>query len=198
MDSRRAVPKVLIEVAAQHPLIDGRLPGEEFAQALLLGKQLFNRLRRMGNTVEIYVPGSLHKDHGVADQVSLSTAGRNFLLARRVPSNSIRGDSLNERYKGAAGVYCSADECFVAASYFRDGGFGRLIMVVSPMQLFRKVLHYIAFGVIPESHATSVVSTFHNPIDEAFSAIPTVLLLDPTQQSPDSELATIYRSERKP
>jgi hypothetical protein len=198
MASRRGIPSVLIEVAAQHPLVGGLRPGDEFAQALQLGQQLFEALRRDGKEVEIYVPGSRHQHHGVADQVSLSTAGRAFLVARGVPAESIQGDALNERYKGTQGVYCSADECFVAASHFRDGHFGTLVSVVSPVQLFRKTLHYIEFGVVPLNHTAPVALPFHRYIDEIFSALPYVLLADPSLQSPDSELARVFRAERAP
>ena len=51
--------KVLIEVAAQHPLINGK-PGEEFEHRLKKGIQIYNAEKEKGNNPIIYVPGSLH------------------------------------------------------------------------------------------------------------------------------------------
>jgi hypothetical protein len=120
----------LIEVSAQHPLVGGTRPDEEFGVRLERGKELRDELMGRGFRVELYVPGSRHKHDGVPDLVSLSSAGTSYLIDSGIPSEVIHGDDLNERYKGAAGVYGSADECFVAASYFKDGEFGLLASVL--------------------------------------------------------------------
>ena len=109
MNAQSTVPSVLIEVAAQHPLTDGKYPNEEFTKRLLLGIQLFENERKSGNNAEIYVPGSIHSYMGVADQISLSEAGKQFLIKKNIPSEAIRGDELNSKYKGERGVYSSAD-----------------------------------------------------------------------------------------
>jgi hypothetical protein len=62
--------------------------------------------------------------------------------------------------RGHAGAI-DADECFVATSHFRDGGFGRLYSVVSFAQVHRKALHYICLGVVPLFHTAPTVEVFH-------------------------------------
>jgi hypothetical protein len=198
MQRRCELDSVLIEIAAQHPLVNGHEPGEEFTARLDLGHELFERFRRDATRVEIYVPGSRHVHEGIADKISLSSAGTMYLLSLGVPAHAIHGDDLNLAYKGVAGVYGSADECFVAASYFKDEDFGRLISVVSPAQLLRKTLHYAAFGVLPLSYTAPTEVMFHDYVEEVFNKIPYVLLKDHDLQSPDSEAANVLRGERKP
>jgi hypothetical protein len=200
--ARRSIPKVLIEIAAQHPLIDGVTPGEEFTARLQFGVELYRRMRAAGTTVEIYVPGSRLMDDGVADKISLSEAGTRFLLAHGLPVEAVHGDDLNDRYKGPAaaqrGVYCSADECFVAARYWHDGGFGQLLSVVSPGQLLRKMLHYLEFGVYPLMYTAPTFTAAHSPIVEAFEMIPAVLHEDADLQSVNSRQAIEFRIARMP
>jgi hypothetical protein len=198
MESRASLPAILIEVAAQHPLTDGYLPNEEFEKRLLLAKELYEQETRAGNRVEVYVPGSIHMYEGTADKISLSEAGREFLIEKGVPSESIRGDDLNKRYKGEEGVYNSADECFVSASYFKDADFGQLYSVHSPVQVFRKTLHYLEFGVLPLNFTAPAHRTFHNYIGEIFEAIPYVLFVDHSLQGRDSIRARELRESRKP
>jgi hypothetical protein len=198
MNARRSHPGVLIEVAAQHPLIEGTTPGKEFSTRLDRGRELFQSFRDAGQVVEIYVPGSRHVFHGKADKVSLSDAGRAYLEAAGVIPEAIHGDDLNSQYKGDEGVYGSADECFVTASYFKDRGLGILASVVSPAQLLRKTLHYIEFGVLPLNYTAPTYETYHNYLDELFNEIPSVLLVDSALQSPESEKARRLRSERRP
>jgi hypothetical protein len=198
MQSRRNEDSVLIEIAAQHPLANGDQPGSEFTARLDQGAELFRRFEALVPRVEIYVPGSRHVHEGVADTVSLSQAGTAYLLRLGILGESLHGDDLNLRYKGDAGVYNSADECFVAASYFRDEMFGHLISVVSPAQLLRKTLHYAAFGVLPLSYTAPTETMFHDYVDEIFDKIPYVLLTDHDLQSPDSVAAADMRASRKP
>ena len=108
--------------------------------------------KKNGIKVEIYVPGSTHVFKGHADKISLSKAGINFLSQLGIPLEALHGDDLNIKYKGMDGVYNSADECFVAASYFKDNNFGRLYSVLSPVQLFRKTFHYMEYGVLPQNY----------------------------------------------
>jgi hypothetical protein len=42
MASRRSIRNVLIEIAAQHPLKNGKVPNEEFSARLLMGLCLFS------------------------------------------------------------------------------------------------------------------------------------------------------------
>jgi hypothetical protein len=101
-------------------------------------------------------------------------------------------------YKGDAGVYNSADECFVAASYFTDRGFAHLISIVSPAQLLRKVLHYAAFGVLPLTYTAPTAEMFHDYVGEIFDKIPYVLLVDHDLQSPGSTASAESRASRMP
>jgi hypothetical protein len=109
---------------------------------------------------------------------------------------------LNQRYKGESaahpGVYCSADECFVAASYWRDGGFGHLLSVVSAGQSLRKMLHFIEFGVYPLMHTAPTLVAAHDPAVEAMTLIPSVLFEDASLQGEDSRQAVMFRTERVP
>jgi hypothetical protein len=200
--ARRSIPKLLIEVAAQHPLMDGLTPGEEFGARLRLGIELYERMRITGLAVEIYVPGSRLMDNGVEDKISLSEAGTRFLLAHGIAADVVHGDDLNNRYKGSAaaqpGVICSADECFVAARYWRDGGFGQLASVVSPGQALRKMLHYIEFGVYPLIYTAPTFAVAHSPVTEALELIPAVLHEDASLQAADSRQAIAFRSARLP
>ncbi|MFJ9950799.1 hypothetical protein [Kitasatospora sp. NPDC091207] len=198
MRERSHLPGVLIEVAAQHPLVDGATPGDEFAARLRRGHALFEEFRAAGRPVEIYVPGSRHRHLGVEDASSLSRAGGDFLEKLGVPPSAVRGDDLNERYKGDAGVYGSADECFVAASYFRDGEFGTLVSVCSPAQMTRKMLHYLQFGVHPLNHTAPTPEGFHDFLYEILVAVPEVLGTEDTLQGRGSDGAERLRAERRP
>jgi hypothetical protein len=188
---------VLIEVAAQHPLTDGLYPNEEFQARLDRGKELFDIYTATTEKVEIYVPGSRHVFNGQADLISLSEAGKRYLELQGLPAHAIRGDDLNSRYKGKDGVYGSADECFVTASYFKDENYSTLVSVVSPMQMVRKTLHYIEFGVIPLNHTAPTATSFHDLIDELFERVPLVLAEGPAFKG-DSAEARRLRTERKP
>lgn len=200
--AREGTPRILIEIAAQHPLVDGVMPGEEFAVRLRFSIDLFRQLTSEGAEVEIYVPGSRLVDNGVEDKVSLSAAGCTFLQTNGVPDRVLHGDDLNDRYKGTTatqpGVCCSADECYVAACYWRDGGFGRLLSIVSVGQMHRKLLHFVEFGVYPFMHTVPTFVIAHDPIHEAMQMIPGVLYHDPDLQGPNSHEAIAFRRARLP
>ena len=198
MELRLSIPAVFIEVAAQHPLIDGEKPNEEFTKRLLLAKKLYEQESNSGRHVEIYVPGSRHVYEGVADKISLSEAGGRFLEQQGISRQVIHGEDLNIKYKGDKGVYNSADECFVASSYFKDGDFGHLFSVLSPVQVFRKTIHYIEFGVLPLNYTAPTLNTFHNYIGEIFEAVPYALFVDPDMQSENSVGANELRRSRMP
>jgi hypothetical protein len=197
MAARRGRPRALIEVAAQHPLVAGVRPNEEFEARLNRAHELYTELTTHGIDVELYVPGSCHMFHGIADKISLSQAGSDYFIASGISAAHIRGEELNHRYKGDDGVYNSADECFVTASYFKDGDFGTLITVLAPGQLHRKMLHYIHFGVLPLPHTAPTTTSFHNYVHEAFVELPHVLFEDPDLQAPGSPKANRLRAERR-
>src|SRR5262245_60896095 len=198
MRSRQHSSGSLIEIAAQHPLIDGTIPNEEFEKRLLLGKSIYEKERAQGQSVQIYIPGSVHVHNGIKDKISLSRAGRVFLEGKGVPGEDLFGEALNEKYKPGKGVYNSADECYVASCYFKDSEFGRLISVCSPAQMMRKTIHYIEFGVLPLNYTAPVCESHHNYFYEIFEAIPYALFVDPSMQGEDSIKANEIRNQRAP
>lgn len=187
----------LIEVAAQHPLLDRRFPNEEFEKRLLLGRELYLREREQGRSAKIYVPGSLHQFEGVADVVSLSRAGTEFLLAQGVPAGDLYGEDANLEFKGGDGVYNSSDECYVAVRLLETRGYGRLHCVCSSAQMMRKALSYIQFGFLPYFHTVTTDNMYHNYVDEIFKAIP-ILILDGQGLQGDSSAGAEMRMSRDP
>lgn len=187
----------LIEVAAQHPLLDGWCPNEEFKKRLDLAAQIYYTQTAIGVETHIYVPGSLHMDDGKVDQVSLSHAGCMYLDAQGLPAEALFGEEMNQKYKGERGVYNSSDECYVASRIFEDMGFGQLHCVCSSAQLMRKALSYIQFGCIPFMHSVSCERMYHNYVDEVFRYIP-ILLEDGNGLQKDSDEADRLRRMRNP
>lgn len=210
METRKDQTGVLIEVAAQIPLLEGFRPGPEFTARLDRGAALFEQLSSEGRHVEIYVPGTRHKkdveieSRPEEDKVSLSAAGTFYLLNKGIPASCLHGDNLSDWYKGPysgaahLGVYCSADECFVAGSYFKEQPiFAMLLCVASPHQARRKELHYVANGILPDMLPTEATSFHHDPTTEITKSIPSVLANeDPTFQAKDCELAAFFRRRR--
>ena len=188
---------ILIEIAAQHPLIDGK-PDEEFKRRLDYGAELYRKEKVSCDLVKVYVPGSLHKHNGILDAASLTQAGREYLLSIGIPDSDILGEAENLKYKGKDGVYNSADECFVASRIFLDGNYSKLYCVCSPNQMIRKQLFYFAFGVVPLFCTVPCDNPAHDPIYELFEAVPNVIYNDHTWQGADSENALRARKDRKP
>jgi hypothetical protein len=197
MESRRDIPRVLIEIASQHPLRDGK-PGVEFVGRLEYGMRLFEALRAQGLHAEVLVTGSVHRP----DTISLSAAGMAYMKERGIPEAQMHGEDLTERYKGSAaswpGVYNSADEAYVASQYFKEGNFGRLHAVAGSAQLHRKALHYLWNGVLPHMHGVPADRPHHEYLREAVDYMPFVLSVDPGHQEPDSPAAKRSREERMP
>ena len=195
--AKRTGDGILIEVAAQHPLVDGLFPNEEFEKRLLLALSLYTELKPSSSRVRIYVPGSIHMENGQADQISLSEAGRRFLLNKGVPAQDIYSEDMNQKFKGAAGVYNSSDECYVSSQIFESEGFSKLHCVCSSAQAMRKVLSYIHFGYVPYVHTVSCDKMYHSYINEVFRDIP-ILLADGTALQGASDEADRLRRLRKP
>lgn len=193
---REARDKVLIEIAAQHPLDSGRFPNEEFKRRLATAIRLSQEIGP--EKVWFYVPGSRHQYKGVADLVSLSEAGRNYLVEHGVESSRIFSDDANKTYKGELGVYNSADESYVASRLFFAGGFGRLICVCSPYQTMRKSFYYLEFGLIAECYGIPDKEMFHDPISEYFGSLRYTVIEDHSWQGESSEAANSSRKERIP
>lgn len=188
---------ILLEAAAQHPLVDGLSPNEEFSARLDAALARYNEEKRTGNITKIYVPGSRHMMNGIEDSVSLSEAGLNYLVNHGVDPVDIYGESMNEKYKGSAGVYNSSDECYVSSKIFSDCGFSRLVCYCSPAQIARKALSYIQFGVLPEMCSVPCEKMFHNYVDEVFKYIP-ALINDGSGLQKESTISSKIRGSRKP
>ncbi len=190
----------LIEVAAQHPL-RGEKPNREFEERLKYAVQLYKKLMATDNeerVVKIYVPGSRHKFNGKVDPISLSAAGKAYLISKGIPAEDIYGEEANDRYKGEDGVYNSADECYVASELFKSGDFGCLYCICSPVQVMRKTLFYYEFGVLPQCISVPTQKMYHSAIDELFDSIPNVLYLDHDWQDKKNEAFIKSRENRKP
>lgn len=198
MLSSPSTRRALIEVAAQHPLVENTVPGEEFSARLDRGVELAKELTQEGWAVSMYVPGSRHQEGSSVDSISLSEAGTAYLRSRVPHGVSVHGDDLNDRYLPDSGVFGSADECFVTAEFFREGSFERLLAIVSPQQLPRKLLHYIAFGVEPLLHTAPVRQPYHRIVHELTISVPEVLTQDPRAQGPNSPIAARLRKSRRP
>lgn len=173
---KKKYDKILIEIAAQHPLVKGYFPNEEFSKRLLLGYQLYQDLEKENpGNVYFYIPGSLHKYNEKKDKISLAQAGENFLNELGIPRSKIYSDSANAKYTHENGVYNSVDECFVATEIVKNEHFKELHCVCSSGQMMRKVLIYIKLGLVPYMHTVSCDEMYHNYIYEIFNSIPQIL-----------------------
>lgn len=166
---------ILIEVAAQHPLVDKKYPNTEFTKRLATAAEKYIIWTHQGYKVAIYVPGSKHVHNGVEDAISLSEAGTKYLLDYGINKDDIYGDAENKKYTDGRGVYNTEDECFVATQLFKDLGFGKLVSICSPAQLMRKQFAYIKYGIITEMYSVPYKYMFHNYVDEYFKEIPAFL-----------------------
>ena len=200
MEARGEVyDSVLIEVAAQHPLFHKTEPGEEFRKRLDKAIELYREFTDQGISVSIYVPGSRHKYNGIADDISLSLAGCNYLKSKGIPEHVLLGDEINIKYKGDDGVYNSADECYAASKVFDDGEYAKLICVCSPNQIARKTMLYMEFGCLPVCYGVTTKKMYHsNMVNEIFNSLNVVLYFDHSWQDKSSSLYSFFRDERKP
>ena len=190
---------VLIEIAAIHPLVDGK-PGKEFEEHLLQGMELYELEKQKGNNPIIYIPGSLRyiinktTNEMEVEAMPLAEAGKKFLISHGIPENIIRANLSNIEFKGENGVYNSADECYVATQIAKKENCGRIISVVSPVQIYRKALFYNEFGFNPEIYATGTEKTAHNYIGEIFWSLYLTYMNDQDWQY--SFLSFLTRKER--
>ena len=196
MEGHRECNGILIECASK-VLEDGLHPDSEFRARLDRTIELYHKLCQENEVVHIYVPGSLHKENGVSDQCTLSTAGRRYLIERGIPDVIILGDRENEQYKGNEGVLNSADECFVASRIFFDGKYRELHCVCSPIQVTRKWFYYLEFGLVPLIHSVPIVdSDVMDIVTEQLRGTENVIYNDHNAQSHDSEVWINSRRER--
>lgn len=189
--------KCLILVSAQHPLINGVEPNDEFKNRLDAAIELHNKLKSEGKEVKIYVPGSVHKANGIVDDISLSEAGKRYLLKHSINEEDIYADEMNIKYKKDKGVYNSADECYVAAKIFKDEHFEKLYCFCSPFQVSKNQLFLLENGVLGNIYSIPSNNYFHNPYFEFSEIIPDVLFYDHSWQD-NSFYGNKSRNERKP
>lgn len=201
---RKRNNSILIEVAAQHPLIDGLYPNEEFVARLDCAIKLFKEKTAEGYNVDIYVPGSVHLDFdGVADYCSLSEAGCKYLEDKGIPKTNLLGNEMNNKYDAERchkGVYNTADECYVASRRFFEESdvYALLYSICSPNQLMRKMLFYIEFGIYPRVITVPTDNMFHNFFNELFCSVPHIVNEDHSYQGQNSKEARRTRKERFP
>lgn len=196
MEAQRGCNGILIECASK-VLEDGLHPDFEFRARLNRTIELYHKFCLENEVVHIYVPGSLHKENGISDQCTLSTAGRRYLIERGIPDEIILGDRENELYKSYEGVLNSADECFVASRIFSDGQYRELHCVCSPIQVTRKWFYYLEFGIVPLIHSVPVAdSDVMDIVTEQLRGTENVIYNDHNAQSHDSEVWINSRKER--
>ena len=198
---------LLIECASQHPLKPDGTPGEEFQARLDRAIKIYKKYRDDGWQVNIYVPGSLHQiknRQGIydVDLIPLCESGKQYLINNEVDAGDILGQEANERYKGKAGVYCSADECYVSSNLFLDGNYQRFIVICSPAQAMRKTLYYLLSKTLPiiytEAPQTHCATTFHNYAYEAIKSIPEIIASMDDMQGENCCKAIAIREDRDP
>ena len=165
----------LIEVSAQHPLVNGREPNEEYKARLNKAIELYYLMKKDNIDVKIYVTGSRHTYNSVTDAVSLSTAGRRYLCEQGISPSNIYAEEVEHTYILESGIYCSEDECKATYKLFCDTKYQKLICVCSPIQLMRKYLYYIKLGIAPDMVSVPCENMFHDPIEEIFVNIPKVI-----------------------
>ena len=196
MEGRRGCNGILIECASK-VLEDGLHPDFEFRARLDRTIELYHKLCQENEVVHIYVPGSLHKENGISDQCTLSTAGLRYLIELGIPDVIILGDRENEQYKGSEGVLNSADECFVASRIFFDGQYRERHCVCSPIQVTRKWFYYLEFGLLPLIHSVPIAdSDIMDIVTEQLRGTENVIYNDHNAQSHDSEVWINSRKER--
>lgn len=198
LQTQVADPKrVLIQISAQHPLVNGDTPNEEFCSRLNAGIALYHELKEHGKQVKFYIPGSTHAENGQLDALPLSEAGKNYLLAQNIPATDIYANDMNIKYKGNDGVYNSADECYVCAKIYIDEGFEELHCFCSPLQVLKNQLFFIENGILAKIYSIPAKNYYHNPFFEAGVMIPEIVFYDHSWQG-NSYYGMKSRKDRMP
>ena len=158
---------ILIEVASQHPLLNGITPGREFSLRLDKGIELYKKLVKQKNQVKIYVPGSRHRimvdGHYVDDKISLSEAGYNYLVAHGFPKNDIYALEKSKQY-APDGIYSTIEECETTSKIFKNEKFERLYSIAASEQIGRMQGAYEYFGILGDVEFIGIDEheVFHN------------------------------------
>ena len=129
----------------------------------------------------------------MSDNISLSEAGKRYLLENGIPLTNIRADEMNKLYS-KDGVYNSGDECYVACQVANLENCNRIYSIVSPVQIYRKALFYIQFGRVPDIFTVPLENLAHNYIGELFFSLYVTYFVDHTWR--DSFLFAKTRVER--
>lgn len=88
MNFRQSGVGMLMEIAAEHSLKDRLYPAEELQARLGLGIKLYKEFS-LSENVKFYIPGLKHQENGNVDFVSLSEAGKNYLVSKGIPEEII-------------------------------------------------------------------------------------------------------------
>lgn len=200
----------LIEIAAQHPLENGVMPGVEFTARLNEAIRLYRQLKSEDpqRIVKLFVPGSLHCENGQCDSISLAQAGINFLqerLNKDEAKDILTDEETNLKYMDEKGVYNSLDECYVASEIYKNDIIhnsdqqGQILCVCAPNQVMRKTLAYLRYGLEVMCYSVPVPgkTMYHNPIYEYFINLHQVTSLPTDWQDPDNVLFIKSRKDRK-
>jgi hypothetical protein len=210
-ERRQHQPNANVElwmVAAQHPLEEGKKPGDEFAARLDEMVLRYEQAEKEGRRIDIYVSGNRHVDdtsqekHKPADKLALSDAARNYLIQRGVPANSIYGEEWN-LIKGRHGVYNGGDEIAVAAQVFKTRPrFSSVHIILSPGQQQRATLYAVANGILPEFVVPDGLreqsNLHHSDSSQAALMTTATYFIDPTWQSRRSPFNYLSRRKRMP
>lgn len=182
--NHNALPLALFSVHAQHPLVNGILPGLEFSARLrAVGEAYQAQYETHGRRILIYVAGSRHMYEGIADGVSLSAAGTQYLEDHfDIPRAVLHGEDWDEAFgfvptrskmqrdvvatqEQSGSVYCGQDEAVAATAGLRlvcrRNGIenGRLLAFCSPNQTARLTFGYLGAGLSRSEFGFSPVST---------------------------------------
>jgi len=161
----------LLIVAAQHPLIHGRLPGYEFTERLMAAQERYQEIIENGGQAEFFLPGSRHHHHasGHTDVVALYDAAGRWLVDRGVPSVALHAQDWIEIHR-PQGIYTGAAEIGVAAAGFlADDRFESAEYFCSPGQSTRARMYSLAYGLpmtiqIPDSLSENQAEQVHGQL----------------------------------
>lgn len=65
----------------------------------VLNIEIYRSKLQENKQVYFYVPGSRHMENGEIDKISLSEAGKNYLISKGIPEKVIFADDRNQMYK---------------------------------------------------------------------------------------------------
>ena len=170
-NSRENDPKAtttLLVPAAQHPLIDGKFPGTEFAKRLEAAKERYDEIVGQGGKVEFFIAGNRHYDKksGQLDKVALYDAGGRWLVDHGISPSLLHGKDWIDEYR-PRGLYSGAAEIGVTAiGFVNNQQFHSAEYFCSPGQESRAATYALAWSVpltikVPENLQENQSEQFH-------------------------------------